>query len=61
MCMDCVAGNCDKTWCLVIHGGHGYMKESGVDKLVRDAASVLHGDGVNRMLYLKAANLIFPK
>jgi hypothetical protein len=37
------------------------MKESGVDKLVRDAASVLHGDGVNRMLYLKAANFIFPK
>ena len=26
------------TWCLEIHGGHGYMKEFGVEKLVRDAA-----------------------
>jgi alkylation response protein AidB-like acyl-CoA dehydrogenase len=48
------------TWCLEIHGGHGYMKESGVEKLVRDAASALHGDGVNRTLFLKAANIIFP-
>jgi alkylation response protein AidB-like acyl-CoA dehydrogenase len=49
------------TWCLEIHGGHGYMKESGVEKLVRDAGSALHGDGVNRTLFLKAANIIFPK
>ena len=48
------------TWCIEIHGGHGYMKESGVEKLVRDAASALHGDGVNRTLFLKAANIIFP-
>lgn len=49
------------TWCLEIHGGHGYMKETGVEKLVRDAASSLHADGVNRTLFLKAANIIFPK
>ena len=46
------------TWCLEIHGGHGYMKESGVEKLVRDAAAFLHSDGVNRSLLLKAANYI---
>jgi len=49
------------TWCLEIHGGHGYMKESGVEKLVRDAAAFLHSDGVNRTLFLKAANFMFQK
>ncbi|MCC7346086.1 MAG: acyl-CoA/acyl-ACP dehydrogenase [Variibacter sp.] len=48
------------TWCLEVHGGHGYMKEFGVEKLVRDAAAFLHSDGVNRTLLLKAANLMFP-
>ena len=47
------------TWCLEIHGGHGYMKELGVEKLVRDAAAFLHSDGVNRTLFLKAANAMF--
>jgi alkylation response protein AidB-like acyl-CoA dehydrogenase len=47
------------TWCLEIHGGHGYMKEAGVEKLVRDAAAYLHSDGVNRTLFLKAANFMF--
>ncbi len=47
------------TWTLEIHGGHGYMKEFGVEKLVRDAAAFLHSDGVNRTLFLKAANFIF--
>jgi alkylation response protein AidB-like acyl-CoA dehydrogenase len=47
------------TWCMEIHGGHGYMKEFGVAKLVRDAAAFLHSDGVNRTLFLKAANLMF--
>jgi alkylation response protein AidB-like acyl-CoA dehydrogenase len=47
------------TWCLEIHGGHGYMKEFGVEKLVRDAAGFLHSDGVNRTLFLKAANFMF--
>jgi alkylation response protein AidB-like acyl-CoA dehydrogenase len=47
------------TWCLEIHGGHGYMKEFGVEKLVRDAAAFLHSDGVNRTLFLKAANFMF--
>lgn len=47
------------TWCLEIHGGHGYMKEFGVEKLVRDAAAFLHSDGVNRTLFLKAANFMY--
>jgi len=47
------------TWCLEIHGGHGYMKEFGVEKLVRDSAAFLHSDGVNRTLFLKAANFMF--
>jgi alkylation response protein AidB-like acyl-CoA dehydrogenase len=46
-------------WCLEIHGGNGYMKEFGVEKLVRDAAAYLHSDGVNRTLCLKAANFMF--
>jgi len=47
------------TWCMEIHGGHGYMKELGVEKLVRDAAAFLHSDGVNRTLFLKAARSLF--
>ena len=44
---------------LEIHGGHGYMRESGVEKLVRDAAAFLHSDGVNRTLFLKAAGMLY--
>ena len=47
------------TWTLEIHGGSGYMKEVGVEKLVRDAAAFLHSDGVNHTLFLKAANFMF--
>ena len=47
------------TWTLEIHGGYGYMKEFGVEKLVRDAAAFLHSDGVNRTLFLKAAKSMF--
>jgi alkylation response protein AidB-like acyl-CoA dehydrogenase len=46
------------TWTLEIHGGHGYMKESGVPKLVRDAAAFLHSGGVNRTLLLRSANFM---
>ena len=46
-------------WTLEIHGGHGYMKEFGVEKLVRDAAAFLHSDGVNRTLFIKAARSLF--
>ncbi|MCZ6838336.1 MAG: acyl-CoA/acyl-ACP dehydrogenase [Alphaproteobacteria bacterium] len=46
------------TWTLEIHGGHGYMKEAGVEKLLRDAAAFLHSDGVNRTLLLRAANFM---
>ena len=46
------------TTTLSLHGGHGYMKEAGVEKLVRDAAAFLHSDGANRTLLLKAARFI---
>lgn len=46
------------TRALELHGGRGYMRESGMEKLVRDAASFLHSDGANRSLLLKAARFI---
>jgi alkylation response protein AidB-like acyl-CoA dehydrogenase len=42
-----------------IHGGSGFMKDIGFEKLIRDAAAFLHSDGVNRTLLLKAANMIY--
>ena len=47
------------TWASEIHGGSGYMKEIGLEKLMRDAAAFLHSDGVNRTLLLKAANALY--
>lgn len=46
------------TTALSLHGGHGYMRDLGVEKLVRDAAAFLHSDGANRSLLLKAARFI---
>lgn len=43
------------TRAMELHGGYGYMKETGMEKLLRDAAAFLHSDGVNRTLLLKAA------
>ncbi len=43
---------------LELHGGHGYMREAGIEKLVRDAAAFLHSDGANRTLLLKAAKFL---
>lgn len=43
---------------LSLHGGHGYMKDLDIEKLVRDAAAFLHSDGANRTLLLKAARFI---
>jgi alkylation response protein AidB-like acyl-CoA dehydrogenase len=47
------------TWGAEMHGGYGYMRELGLEKLMRDAAAFLHSDGVNRTLLLKAANALF--
>lgn len=47
------------TWASEIHGGYGYMRDVGLEKLLRDAAAFLHSDGVNRTLLLKAANFMF--
>lgn len=41
-----------------IHGGYGYIREAGVEKLVRDAAAFLHSDGANASLKPKAAAAI---
>jgi alkylation response protein AidB-like acyl-CoA dehydrogenase len=46
------------TRALEMHGGYGYMREVGMEKLVRDAAAFLHSDGTNRALLLKAASFI---
>jgi alkylation response protein AidB-like acyl-CoA dehydrogenase len=46
------------TTTLSLHGGHGYMRELGIEKLIRDAAAFLHSDGANRTLLLKAARFI---
>ena len=46
------------TRALELHGGHGYMRGGGVEKLVRDAAAFLHSDGANRSLLLKASRFI---
>ena len=46
------------TKALELHGGYGYMRETGLEKLVRDAAAFLHSDGANRSLLLKAARFI---
>lgn len=46
------------TTALELHGGYGYMRETGMEKLMRDAAAFLHSDGVNRSLLLKAARFI---
>jgi alkylation response protein AidB-like acyl-CoA dehydrogenase len=47
------------TWAAELHGGSGYMKEVGLEKLMRDIAAFLHSDGVNRTLLLKASKMIF--
>lgn len=46
------------TKALELHGGHGYMRDNGFEKLVRDAAAFSHSDGVNRTLFLKAGQFI---
>lgn len=46
------------TTALELHGGYGYMRDAGVEKLVRDAAAFLHSDGANRSLLLKGARFI---
>jgi alkylation response protein AidB-like acyl-CoA dehydrogenase len=46
------------TKALALHGGYGYMRDGGFEKLVRDAACFSHSDGVNRTLLLKAAQFI---
>jgi acyl-CoA dehydrogenase len=46
------------TSALELHGGYGYMRELGLEKLVRDAAAFLHSDGANLTLLLKAARSI---
>ncbi len=47
------------TWASEIHGGYGFMRDVGLEKLLRDAAAFLHSDGVNRTLLLKAANFMY--
>ncbi|MDA0999067.1 MAG: acyl-CoA/acyl-ACP dehydrogenase [bacterium] len=42
-----------------LFGGHGYMKDLPMEKYFRDAASFLHSDGVNDVLLVRAARLLY--
>lgn len=44
---------------LELFGGYGYMKDYPMEKYLRDAASFLHSDGVNDVLLLRAARLLY--
>lgn len=44
--------------CLELHGGRGYMRGHGLEKLVRDAASWKHSEGANKTLLLRAVRFL---
>jgi alkylation response protein AidB-like acyl-CoA dehydrogenase len=44
---------------LELFGGYGYMKDLPMEKYLRDAASFLHSDGVNDVLLVRAARLLY--
>jgi alkylation response protein AidB-like acyl-CoA dehydrogenase len=46
------------TKAMELHGGYGFMRNLGMEKLLRDAAAFLHSDGANLTLLLKAAKAI---
>ena len=43
---------------LELHAGRGYMRDAGVEKLVRDAASWKHSEGANKTLLLRAVRIM---
>jgi alkylation response protein AidB-like acyl-CoA dehydrogenase len=45
---------------LELHGGHGAMLETGVEKLFRDAAIFLHMDATVDISHFKIVKLLFP-
>ncbi len=44
---------------LELFGAYGYMKDLPMEKYLRDAASFLHSDGVNDVLLVRAARLLY--
>ncbi len=44
---------------LELFGAYGYMKDLPMEKYLRDAASFLHSDGVNDVLLIRAARLLY--
>ncbi|MFP6869172.1 MAG: acyl-CoA dehydrogenase family protein [Nitrospinota bacterium] len=44
---------------LELFGAYGYMKDYPMEKYLRDAASFLHSDGVNDVLLIRAARLLY--
>ncbi len=42
-----------------LFGGYGYMKDYPMEKYLRDATSFLHSDGVNDVLLLRAARVLY--
>lgn len=43
---------------LELHAGRGYMRDFGLEKLVRDAASWKHSEGANKTLLLRALKIM---
>ena len=43
-----------------LHGGFGVMREMGIEKFFRDAATALHTDGTTDIHRLKIINAMFP-
>ena len=44
---------------LELFGAYGYMKDLPMEKYLRDSASFLHSDGVNDVLLIRAARLLY--
>ncbi|MDP6088314.1 MAG: acyl-CoA dehydrogenase family protein [Nitrospinota bacterium] len=44
---------------MALFGAYGYMKDLPMEKYLRDAASFLHSDGVNDVLLVRAARLLY--
>jgi alkylation response protein AidB-like acyl-CoA dehydrogenase len=46
------------TRALDLHGARGYLRDGGMEKLLRDVIAFFHSDGANRTLLIKAARAI---
>lgn len=56
---EAVFGVCKRA--MELHGGSGAMRETGVEKHLRDASIFLHMDGTNDVHRFKIAKALFPE